>query len=208
MTLVGLALMLTACQAPRENSFHRAARERHASRHEMLRERQIQQRRQLELTYLADEQELRELRDQAARRAQTLRMADRALAREQRALDEKLIGLAGVREQARTLRLELEGVRRLEAEIELKELRLRALAKQRQDLEALVQGAQAAFEKAQAEMMPQLQKLQQQILTVRETDEAVKRALEVLEAAGVPAVPAGAKPAGAAAATPPGSPNK
>ena len=208
MMALGLTLVLTACQAPRENSFHRAARERHASRHEMLRDRQIQQRRQLELTHLADELELRELRDQAAKRAQTLRMADRALAREQRALDQKLIGLAGVREQARGLRLELEAVRKLEAEVELKELRLRALAQQRQDLEALVQGAQAAFEKAQAEMMPQLQKLQQQIMTVRETDDAVKRALEVLEAAGVPAAPAQPKAVEAATAKPPGSPKK
>ncbi|GAB4148075.1 MAG: hypothetical protein Fur0037_16330 [Planctomycetota bacterium] len=201
-----LPLAACACLSPRENSVHRAARERERSEWAYRGDR-IQKEIEALRQFVEDkEQKVEELRDRAAMTASRTRDALAALRHELDLLKAAEEDLAAARGRLAEARKEVDPVL---AEIEALKAKPAELARLRGEaasLDGQIEAARAELRQKQEAAQRHLAELRQKEQQVAAFDQAVQKALAGVRDAATPLVPepAAAPQGGAAAPAQPG----
>jgi chromosome segregation ATPase len=198
-----LLAALAACNAPpRENSYHRAARERRLDRLTLMRQQQDQTRLQLQTAIVEDRHTIDALRDEAAMAASRRRDAEFAYRVEQRQLAQQQADLVQARAQRAAVQADIDAVRGALADVQVKELKLKALGEQRQRLDAQIAAAERELAEQTAHLQPRLVELRTRTDKTRALNAQVAAALEQLQPPVPPAADGKAPAAAAAPANP------
>lgn len=203
---MALLLAAAACTAPRENSVHRAARERRVDRLQAVREQQAREQRRLEAAIDSDREATQRLGDEASAFASRRRDVEFAWSVASKELRDRQAELETLRGQVAAAAEPLEHLRALRADVELHELKARALQEQRDRLQQQVAAAEAEVHELEKSLSPRLDELKQRLERMRVADAQAKALQALLASLAPPADPAPGAAAPAAGAAPAGQP--